>query len=150
MCHIIGINVISKPTSLKNCFKTSNLVEFIKKGTDLFNINLVALSSCRLHTYGPQFYYSPALLSLVDEAFYIKCLPLSTCSLSVNTFLPSLFTLKGKKDVAELWLWRESTSLVKLFYFGVREVMQNPAVTLNRCGGAHVWQHECLNGWFLS
>lgn len=97
MCHIIGINVISKPTSLKNCFKTSNLVQFIRKGTDLFNINLVGLSSCRLHTYGPQFYYSPAPLSLVDEAFYIKCLPLSTCSLSVNTFLLSLFTLKGKE-----------------------------------------------------
>lgn len=70
---------------------------------------------------------------------YIKYLPVSTCSLSVNTFLLALFALKGeKKRYSTVMDMKKIHKFGQIVLFWGQGVMQNPADTLNRCSGAHV------------
>lgn len=110
-------------------------MEFIKKGTDLFNVNLKALSSFPTVHYGQIFHHNLALLSLVDEVLYNVLTP--RCSLSAKSSLPSLLTVAQSCENGENHEFDGKIS------FGVMEVLQNSTSTLAGCPDSTYAQFLC-------
>jgi hypothetical protein len=149
-CYIIGINVIFKPTSLKNCFKTSNLQNSSRKAL-AYLIQTSQSSVVSDYEYGQEFYDSQALLGLVNDVLhYIKWLSSSRHSCSVNSpFLSRSY--RREENVPELWLWWQSTSLIRLFYSGAgKNCRILPSLGTRVAGQCWCVTAHMPHGWALS